>query len=213
MENDLMANTGFACPTCDLKEITSPLRNGGNGFTCGNGHVFNDTEQLLSMRPRTIDVPKPPRPPREGMIEFKTSLPAKLVEALRSRFGDKLAGAIECILAAILDPGSFLVTGFDVDRLKQHFGQAVKDSGQLVGLIVSMKMERDTALQEASASKTTTPTGAVEVNEVQGDFVQVSLRIPVEEFLEIKDKAKFNGAAPSAFISQMISHAILNKWV
>jgi hypothetical protein len=208
-----MPQTGFACPTCDLKGVTQPLMNGGNGFNCGQGHFFPDTEQLLAMRPRTLDVPKGAKPPREGMIEFKTALPSKLVEALRSKFGDKLAGAIECILAAILDPGCFLVTGFDVDRLQSHLGQKIKDSGTLIGLIVNMKSERDEARKEAEANKAAAPVAAVPANEVKGDFVQVALRIPVEEFMEIKDKAKFNGTAPATFIQQMVTHALLNKWM
>jgi hypothetical protein len=207
-----MAQTGFACPTCDLKGVTQPLLNGGNGFSCGQGHFFGDTEQLLAMRPRNIGAPQSAKKPREGMVEFKTALPSKLVEALRSKFGEKLAGAVECILAAILDPGCFLVTGFDVDRLQSHLGQKVKDSGTLIGLIVNMKSERDEARKEAEANKSAAPAGAVPVNEVQGDFVQVALRIPVDEFMEIKDKAKFNGAAPAAYISQIISQAITNRW-
>lgn len=211
-----MPPTGLACPTCDLAGVTNSLTTAGTaGYRCGQGHVFTDTEQLLAMRPRQIDVPQAIKKPREGMAEFKTALPSKLIEALRAKFGNKLAGAVECILAAILDPGCFLVTGFDVDRLKEHFGQPVKDSNHLIGMVVNMKMERDEARKEAEANKSAVPAGAApaEANEIKGDFVQVALRIPIDEFIEIKEKAKFNGQAPANYIAEMISYAVVNKWI
>jgi hypothetical protein len=212
-----MPHTGLACPTCDATGITNPLMTGVGvyGYRCGAGHIFPDMETLLSLKPRTIGVPHAAKPPREGMTEFKTALPSKLVEALKSKFGDKLSGAIECILIAIMDPGSFLVSGFDVERLQQHLGQKVKDSGHLVGMIVNLKMERDEARKEAEANKTAVPAGAapVQANEVQGDFVQVTLRIPIDQFMEIKEKARFNGQAPANYIAETISYAVENKWL
>lgn len=210
-----MPPTGLACPTCDLNGTTNLLTTGGTGYRCGAGHQFTDTEQLLAMRPRQVDMPQAIKKPREGMAEFKTALPSKLIDALRAKFGNKLSGAVECILAAILDPGCFLVTGFDVDRLKEHFGQPVKDSNHLIGMVVNLKMERDEARKEAEANKAAVPTGAVpvEANEVKGDFVQVTLRIPIDEFMEIKEKAKFNGQAPANYLAETISYAVTNRWI
>jgi hypothetical protein len=80
-------------------------------------------------------------------------------------------------------------------------------------MIVNLKMERDTAKRDAEANQAAAVAQPGETNQISGDFVQVGLKVPVEEFIEIKDKAKFNGNVSTAtYIQQIISHALLNKW-
>lgn len=203
-----MANK-LACPTCDGEGKTVPLEvNGGNGFKCEKGHTFNDTSALVDMHPRMIEGTTTKKA-REGMAEFKTTLPAKLIEALGAKFGASVPAVIEAVSIAVLDPGAFVVSGFDADRLTSHFGSRPKDGSGLVGLVVSVKTERDEFRREAEAAKSATPNAPAETNNVQGDFVQIGLRIPIDDFMKIKSKASGNTVE---YMQTVISNALENKW-
>jgi len=206
-----MPHTGLACPTCD-KELMSGGQ-GVFGYTCGT-HTFSDTEALLAMNPRRIPIAMPIRKPQDGLAELRLSVPAKLIEALREKFKDRLEAAATVIFIALLDAGSFIVTGFDVERLKDLFGQKVDNSGKMIGLIYSMKTERDEARKEAEAYKSNVTSGALkaEVNNIEGSFVQVSLRLEIEDYMAIQGKAKFNNASTPNYIVDVIKNALLNNW-
>jgi hypothetical protein len=206
-----MPHTGLACPTCDKELMTG---GGAFGYRCENAHVYSDTEALLAMNPRRIPIAMPIRKPQDGLAELRLSIPAKLIEALREKFKDKLEAAATIIFTALLDAGSFIVTGFDVERLKELFGQKIDNSGKMIGLIYSMKVDRDEARKEAEAYKSNLSAGAPkeEVNSLEGNFVQVSLRLEIEDYMAIQDKARFNNSTAPNYISEVIKNALSNNW-
>lgn len=200
----------LACPLCDKEGVTNPLRQSSRGFQCSRQHIFNDSEELLSMgKLKTLSSTNMPRV-REGMSEFRTALPIKLIDALRSKFGDKLAGVAEVTLQAVLDEGSFLVSGFDASRIAKMFGQAVKSASSLVGLIYAATEDNKALKKENDSLRASGPQAPA--NSVSGDFVQVSLRLPLDDFMTIKGKAQGNSLDAPAYIQQVIKHALDNSW-
>lgn len=209
-----MAHTGLACPACEAAGKTVPLMTspGSYGYTCG-AHKYQDTEELMAMKPTRIPVPQKLKKPLGEQAELKLSMNPKLLAALQEKFKTNLATAAVTILTAILDSGCFLVTGFDVDRLQQLFGTKVEGPSKLVGLIFNMKNDLAEARGVAESIKKQPANGSTsEVNEVNGDFVQVSLRIGVDEFMAIKEKAKFNNQQTTSYVAQVISHGLQSGW-
>lgn len=144
------------------------------------------------------------------MKEFKTMLPENLITALSAQFGNVLPTVFEGMGIALLDPGAFVVSGFDADRLGTHLGVKVKDGGSLVGLVFNMRTERDAARKEAEVARSAKPaTGGGETNALDGDFVKIGLCIPLEDFLKIKSKASGNTVE---YMQSVISNALEQGW-
>jgi predicted DNA binding CopG/RHH family protein len=181
------------------------------GYRCEKDHVFNDTEALLAMKPKKFAVPKPVAKPPANQSELKFSMNSALATAVRERFKENTGKAIEGVCLALLDPGAFIVSGSDIERMKQLFNQPVDNAGKLIGMVFNLRSERDEAKKEAEAYKAS-PKIAAETNEVSGDFVQVSLRVGVDDFMAIKEKAKFNGRSTAAYINEVICNALAQGW-
>lgn len=211
-----MAHTGLACPDCEKQtgeQIPLMTAPGRYGFACKNNHIFRDNEELMARNPTKMTVAMKVQKPTGTYTELKLTLPEKLATALRERFKDKLEMVAVPLLTSILDSGAFIVTGLDAERLKEKAGQKIKSPDQLIGIIYSLTLERDEARKEAEAYKNTPGTSSsVDVNAVEGDFVQMALRLKVEDFMAIKDKAKFNAKLPAQYLAEVIQNAILNGW-
>jgi hypothetical protein len=212
-------NTGFACPQC---HDATPLftRDPQFGYQCARGHIFEiDTQALVALGLRTIAVPKPPAKPREGLVQYTLAIPGKLLNTLRTKFGAKLDASVEAVLVALLDSGSFIMTGFDVDKLgsTEFLGQKIKGSEHLAGLVYAIRHERNEAVGElellkANSKGSSNGTG-VAVNDVEGDYVQVQLRLSLDDFMSLKSKAQFNGKIPAQYLSEVLSTALTNGWL
>jgi hypothetical protein len=212
-------HTGFACPNChDATALFT--RDGQFGYQCAKGHILEvDTQTLVAMGLSKLEAPKPPKKPREGLVQYTMAIPGKLLEALRARFGARLDVSVESLLTAMLDSSSFIMTGFDVDKLgsAEFLGQKVKSSDQLLGLVYSLRIERNESVNDLELFKANNKGSAngagVVINEVSGDFVQMQLRLSLDDFAALKDKAKFNGKPPAQYLSEVLSTALTNGWL
>lgn len=206
MESDIL------CPTCLATGISNLLQTGTGkyGLACGAGHVFTDTEELLAMNPKRIVLP--PKAPKiqPNTSEFVIRLPNGLIEVLGKRFGQKLNSSIAALLGVMIDPGAFVVVGEDAKRVSDLFGVKVGNADQFVGQLYNLKSDRDQWRQKAEAKGT----GSTEaLPEMDGDFVQVTLRIGIDTFTIVRDKAKFNGLSSSQYIQQVLKMATDNNWL
>jgi hypothetical protein len=216
-------HTGYACPECDADHATNPLmtRDGQYGYQCSHGHILEvDTDALVAMNLPKIAVPKAVQKPREGLVQFPLAIPGKLLAALRTKFGTKLESSVESVLMALLDSSSFIMTGFDVDKLgnAEFLGQKIKGPDQLIGLVYALRHERNEAVGELELfkanNKGSSPNGTgVAVNGVEGDFVQMQLRLSLDDFTVLQGKAKFNGKAPAQYLSEVLSTALTEGWL
>lgn len=216
-----MPQVGFACPECLAGGNTVPLNYTPFqfGFKCDRGHDFQvDIQTLQAMKTVKIPLPAPPKRPRPDCAALTLQLPKKLIEGLQQRFKDRMDNTVEALLIAMLDNDAFVMTGFDVEKLRQpeFLGQKVVGAEKLAGLVYALRSERDEARREADAFKANTSGTkggtSVDVNEIDGDFVQIALRFKLEDFLTIKNKATFNGKPPAAYMAEVISNALENGW-
>ena len=76
------------------------------------------------------------------------------------------------------DPAAFVVMGEDAQQLQVHLGQKVPHSQALMGMVYALKIDRDEWKKKAEQHKEV----AAGANEVEGDFVQLALRLPAEKF-------------------------------
>lgn len=209
-----MPASGFGCPTCHAsgKGLVA-LVTGGMGFSCSNGHKFNDTEELLAMNPPAMPVAAKMKPKRDNLVEYKIEIPDKLMAALRAKFTEHLDGAVEAILGSILDNDCFIVSGLDLDRLKERTGTRIKNSATLIGIVTALKQEAVEAKKDLELFKSSVPTSAPGADApASGDAVPVTLQIPVDDFVTIRSKAQFNSQSVGQYMMAVISNGLQNSW-
>lgn len=202
----------LCCPTCLLSKIKNPLLTGtGLGYRCSSGHVFTDTEELLSSNPVRLPVPQQVPKIQPGTSEYVIRIPIGLIEELGKRFGQKLDSSIGALLGVMCDTQAFVVAGEDVKRLQELLGTKVPSADVLVGGVYSLKSDRDQWRQQAEqkgSSKSSEP-----LEEMDGDFVQTTVRVGTETFLVVREKARFNNMSTSQYIQQILSLAMNNNWL
>jgi len=195
-------HTGWACPICDQNKITSHLmtRVGGIGAYCGNGHTFNDMEQLKNSHPRTLPVPKPIPKPQEGHEEIRVSVPSKVRQDLQAKFGNTLPENVGAVLRAVVDPRTIIVSGLDVQQIESWTKLTILDAGTLKGAIYSLTMDLKQAKENLASLEATRNGKGITVN-LDG----------LEE--AIQQRADMWGITNSEVVKQITDMGIKNGWV
>ena len=208
-----MAVSDIACPTCFASGKMNPLVTGTGifGYRCSMDHQFTDTETLLASNPPRI--PQAEKAPKiqPGTSEYVIRIPVGLIEVLGKRFGKRLDSSLGALLGVMCDPQSFVVVGDDAKRFQDILGIKVPSADTLVGAVYALKGERDQLRQQAE-QKSGAKTEEVQ-DEMDGDFVQTTIRIATETYVNVRDKAKFNGVRPSQYIQQILELAVKNCWL
>ena len=203
----------IACPTCLTQGIETALQTAPGRFAyfCGNNHSFNDLADLMAMNPKRLKVAPPPPKVQPGQSTLNLLVPASTVALLTQRFGEPLNASASVLLGVMTDPEAFVVMGGDAQQLQkpEYLGQKVPHSQALVGMVYALKIDRDEWKKKAEQHKEV----AAGANEVEGDFVQLALRLPTEKFQLLADRAKFNGFKVADFVRQVIEMALENAWV
>jgi len=165
----------------------------------------------MAMNPKRLKVAPAPPKVQPGQSTLNLSVPASTVALLTQRFGDRLNASAAALLGVMTDPEAFVVMGGDAQQLQkpEYLGQKVPHSQALVGMVYALKIDRDEWKKKAEQHKEV----AAGANEVEGDFVQLALRLPAEKFQLLADRAKFNGFKVADFVRQVIEMALENAWV
>lgn len=212
-----MPVTEFACPTCLVAGVEVHLNYGPTGLTCPNNsaHIFQDTESFLESSPKKLEMPKVAPKIQPGVESFVVKIPTGLIEMLGKRFGAKLDVSVGALLGVMTDPGAFVVVSEDVKRLAALFDVRVKSAEALVGCVYNLWSERNQLRQqiEQRSGGSASPASGGDLPEMNGDFVQTTVRIEVDAFTTIKDKAKFNNLSFSEYVQQILSLAVKNSWI
>lgn len=205
----------FLCPTCLAGGLQNHLSTGTSkfGLSCSQGHVFPDMEEFLASNP--VKKALPPAPPKiqPGMTDFVVKVPVGLVEVLGKRFGKRLESSVAALLGVMTDPQAFVVVSEDVKRFQDIFASKIQSADQLVGLVYSMKIERDQFRQQAEQKSALQGPGGGDLTEMNGDYVQTTIRISVDAFTTIRDKAKFNSMSASQYIQSIVDLGMKNNWI
>lgn len=211
-----MPVTEFACPTCLAAGVESHLNQapGKFGLYCNvnPAHIFQDTEEFLASNPKKLAMPKQAPKIQPGLEQFIVKIPTGLIEMLGKRFGQKLDVSVAALLGVMTDPEAFVVVGEDVKRLRELLGIKIVGAEHLVGGVYNLWTERNQFKQQAE-QKATSSGGGGDMPEMDGDFVQVAIRVDMDAFTEIKSKAKFNNLSFSQYVQQVLSMAVKNNWI
>ena len=202
-----------ACPTCLQSGVENGLMSvpGRFGYFCKENHVFNDTETLRMGNLQKLSTPPPekPRPPAPGSVEMRFMVPGELHARLMARFGNKLQASIAGILQALLDDGSFIVSGMDAARLGELLGARIIHTQALVGNIFSMKKERD---QFRDGVERASQPVATMVPSRDGKM-PVVVPLDQDSISSLQERAKFQGKSVPELLSETIKFALENNWM
>jgi hypothetical protein len=211
-----MPITEFACPTClaagaEVHLVQSP---GKFGLYCSanSAHIFQDTEEFLASNPKKLAMPKPAQKIQPGVEPFIVKIPTGLIEMLGKRFGTKLDVSVAALLAVMTDSQSFVVVGEDIKRLNELLSAKIANAENLVGHVYNLWVERNQFRQQAE-QKSGGASGVGDLPEMDGDFVQTAIRINIDAYTAIREKAKFNGMSFSQYVQQVLSIAVQNSWI
>lgn len=212
-----MPASNIACPTCLQGGVENPLlyAQGKFGYFCRENHTFNDTEALREMDLKKLSRPQPetPKAPPAGSVEMRFMVQGKLRDYLQTKFeGNRLNVAMNGILEALADDGTFIVSSLDANRLKELFGQPVKNAGSLVGMTYAMKAQRDEANGVVERMKTMggrgggngSPKSAL-ANGIVIDFDDADLQ-------KLSEKASFQGTTIPDLLKQTVKFGLDNGW-
>ncbi len=209
--------TEFACPMCLAagKEVRLMQSAGKYGLYCSenSAHIFQDTEELLASKPKILPLPKAAPKIQPGVEPFIVKIPVGLIEMLGKRFGQKLDVSVAALLSVMTDPEAFVVVAEDVKRLRELFGSKIGSADALVGSVYSLWMERNQLKAQAEQKGAVSSSGNGNLPEMNGDFVQTTVRINAEAFMTITEKAKFNHMSFSEYVQQVLSMAVENSWI
>ena len=207
-----MAIVNLQCPTCaaEGKEIPLQTQFGVFGYSCGSGHRFLDTEELMAMKPKPLTNPPaaPAKLPGQNDVQIAVTVHSSVQARLSNRFGANLNANVAAVLGAMADADSFVVPGEDANRISQHLGQKVGDAGKLVGILYELKTDRDGKQVElnnlrnkgGAASHPVSET-AVVVDLGDGGYME-----------QLEEKAKANGMETTQFIRNLLIFALTNSW-
>lgn len=209
--------TEFACPNClAAGKKVRLLQSGGKfGLYCSenSAHIFQDTEEFLASNPVKMPLPKAAPKIQPGMESFTVSIPSGLIEMLGKRFGSKLNVSVGALLGVMTDPEAFVVVSEDVKRLRELLNSKIPSAEVLVGCVYSLWMERNELRTRVEQKGPSSSTGNGDLPEMNGDFVQTTVRINTDAFIAIKEKAKFNNMTFSEYVQQVLTMAVENSWV
>ena len=206
----------ICCPTCLISGVTNMLMTGTgvHGLRCSQGHIFTDTEELLAGNPKRIAPPTQAPKIQPGTSEFVVRIPNGLIELLGKRFGQKLDSSVAALLGVMVDPNAFVVVGEDARRLQEMFGKKVPSADVLVGSVYDLRADRDQWRQKAEqSSQKAGNSESLPSDDQSGDYVQISIRIGMDTFLVVREKAKFNNLNASQYIQQILATAMEHDWL
>lgn len=204
----------IGCPDCRLKGAVNPLMTalGRNEYFCSAGHTYKDLSDLRDMNPDKLEAPKQvAKIPQGGLGELRLMLPSKLIDFLRKRFGERLDASASSLLAMMADPGAFVISGEDAKEMQKWLGQKVTNATVLQGMIFALKTDRDQLQKKVDDKGSGVP--ETETNAVDGEFVQMALRVPVDYYVQIREKAKFNNMNAAEMIASVLHIALENGWI
>jgi len=209
--------SGFACPTCMAAGVKSNLiqSSGKYGLYCekDSNHIFQDTEAFLASNPVKLDIPKAAPKIQPGVEPFIVKIPTGLIEMLGKRFGQKLDVSVGVLLGVMTDPEAFVVVGEDVKRLRELLSAKIASADALVGSVYNLWTERNQYKNQVEQKTSSVGSSSEQLPEMNGDFVQSTIRINTDAFLTIKEKAKFNNMTFSQYIQEIVMMGVKNSWI
>lgn len=206
-QNIPLVSTGMACPKCTHAEVPLMQNPANRNFYCSGPtrHEFRDTEELQQHGPKRLSNAPPPKiAVQPNHVSIQISLPAALVDQLNARFGVKLSACAGAVLAALVQPGSYVVSAEDSERLKSLLGP-VKDGGALYGAVFSLHKDKG-ALQATldDINRGVSPQVAM------GGELMAEVDIETRRALE--EKARGAGKPLGKYLGENIAFAVKNAW-
>jgi hypothetical protein len=216
----MMAVSDICCPFCLPlgKENLLLTGTGKFGYQCpeNSDHIFQDTEALFSMKLKRKLPPKQAPKIQPNTSEYVLRIPNGLIEVLGKRFGEKLDSSVAAVLGVMTDPQAFVVVGEDTRRLQEIFSVKIPSADVLVGSASALRADRDQWKQQAeiASHKTAGSDSSAMVNASgDADFVQVSVKMDMDLYFKIRDKAKFNNMSIADYTKQILFTASANGWM
>jgi len=197
-------HSGVACPDC--KDDTPVFAIPGRGLCCRNNHKFEDTDALLSRKPKKIPVPVSVTQ-QVGYEEVRLQIPSDVRQQLQARFGEKLAQHVAGVLFSLAKPGTFMVSGDDAKRLVEVFGEDIRDGNKLVGLAWALNQDRNSLRENAARVQEAQPT----VQVTDGESVAMVFENR-DTLAKCMDRARFNNMSLSKWIEQTLFSAFDSGW-
>lgn len=201
--------SGYSCPTCkhktgDLNEIIAD----GGKFVCAKfpDHVWADPSDFLDARPTMDFAQEKPKPaPQQNHTNINISIPVPILNAIQSRYGEKLNATIAGLLSIMAEGEVMIVSDTDTQRLGQRLREKPKNAAHLIGMIFSIQSELDEAkrtkneaIEQLKAYETMSP-GKVVVD------LGANLNYAA-------DRAKVDGKPLKPWLDRQIATALENAW-
>jgi hypothetical protein len=202
----------IGCPDCrdqgkgDVRLQTR--EEGGGGYFCPNGHKFMDMGELKDRNPKMLKFQAPLPRPMENAKDLKLTMPGDALEFLNSKFGTRLNAAATAMLTAMADPDAFIVDTMSVHRLMEHLGAKPTSGEALVGMVFSMKTDRDQFRKERDELKAG---GKVSGGETSGKGLKLDFE--VDQIVALSEIAKRKSLSIKEYLEQYLSVAIRDGWL
>lgn len=166
--NDL----AMACPTCrdQLGNKESRLFSKADvGYYCLAGHKWKDFDELMARNPDKL-VYRGIEARQEGWEKLTIEMPGSTLQDLKRKFGDRLAATLRSVMDILSGTRYMIIPEEDIKRLCEHTGKDLKNSGELVGAVYSMKTTTKDAVEENDLLKQNRSGGSTSPTAITIDF-------------------------------------------
>jgi hypothetical protein len=208
---DFMAkiNAGLACPICDASGITSELYQSTPSLAIlcekDSEHKWTDTNALYAARPRRLAVAPKAAAVQPNHVPVTLSVPAHTEQALKAKYGEKLATSLTSVLQACAEPEMMILNATELERIRQRTGIPTSSAelfGNLFALgeeVKSLKMEIERLNRTVAIRRKGSDEGVI---------IDLGAQLP-----KAVAKAADSGYDLEDFIGNYVRDSIENDWI
>ena len=209
------SGTGYGCRPCSVAGVNSEIISAGRGFRCkGGGHTWADNDELVASNPLPMARPPKAAPIPANAVDLGIKVSPDIKKRLEERFGLRLNASAEAILAALLDPKAFIVSGQDAEEISRFSGQEIHSGSAAKGVIIQAVRERDQT--RAEMAKLQSPaaggTGLVTPGQAQGVVANLS-RLSANALGSLRALALHKRKSVEDVMLEWMEQSLLNNWI
>lgn len=204
-------SAGLACPICDAQGVTQELYQitPNTIVRCESGnaeHVWTDTNVLRMMNPRKLAVKRQPDQIQPNHVSVTLSVPSHTVEALKTKFGERLPTSLSSVLQACAEPRMILLSASDLERLEEKLGPNLTGAADLFGRIFALNEEKKSTKDELERlmrrMNIRRDSAGEEVVLELGDFLPKAVALAADSGQELNE-----------FLSSYVRNSLENDWI
>lgn len=147
--------TEYGCPTCRSAGVKGRIFATDGAITCSENstHTWKDVQQFMDMKPTREYTVTPTKfvdsTPRS---EMTLKVPTAVRTALETKFAGRLEATVIGFLTMLTEGEILAVPQSDLKLIAYHLGGVPQSSGELKGMIYSLAMDKEAAVEEAATA-------------------------------------------------------------